>query len=456
MNFTKDPRLPEAAQTGNELYAGNRLDRGHIARRAGRLWGQLPEANQANWDSFYYTNTTPQMDDFNQSSRDGPWGRLEVALHEDIAVDGLRVSVFGGSVVHEDDRIHRGAALPREYWKLVAFTDYGTPKARAFLPTQDLVQLRALPDLDEFRDFQATLAELEARTRNHFPGDLHTAGIPATRTPGDRMPPDTAADIHWQARPDHGRAGTGFQYAWAAGPGTQSEVGRSAALCGSPPTVSRTSRACRSTKPVNSCCAAPKITAHARICGELSNAVSPGMKPPRKSISPTTAVKAPTGSFMTAGATAKPCGVEVSLTRRSADASGNRGGHQANELDQDDVTGIGRTVDDIIDVRTRRPPRRRRQSKRARQSTNLLLEAAIWRFGRRRCGVDAGCRASCPGAGAETRTSHGKRVRLGEYVFAQRTATSGLVNHWSCYGASVQARSSHLPRQTARLRLPGR
>ena len=200
MNFTKDPRLPEDAQTGNELYDGNRLDRGHIARRADLLWGRLPEANQSNRDSFHHTDITPQMDDLNHISRDGLWGRLEDALYEDVEVDDLRVSVFGGPVFRGEDRIHRGTAPPREYWKLVAFTDNGTPKARAFLPTQDLDQLRALPDLDEFRVYRVyrvTLAELEERTLLHFPGALHTAGIPATRTPGQRIPLDTAADIHW-------------------------------------------------------------------------------------------------------------------------------------------------------------------------------------------------------------------------------------------------------------------
>lgn len=69
--FTKDRRLPASAQVGNELFGENRLDRGHIARRADLLWGEMPEAQQANIDSFRYTNITPQMDDFNQSSKQG-------------------------------------------------------------------------------------------------------------------------------------------------------------------------------------------------------------------------------------------------------------------------------------------------------------------------------------------------------------------------------------------------
>jgi endonuclease G, mitochondrial len=189
------PHLPEGSQVGNELYSGNRLDRGHVARRADLLWGGLAEAGQANEDSFYYTNITPQMDDFNQSSRDGLGGRLEDALYEDVDVDDLRVSVFGGPVFHDDDRIYRDTALPREYWKLVAFTEARVLKARAFLLTQDLDQLRAIPSLDKFRVYQITLAELEGRTILQFPTVLHQAGQPLERGPKERQPLETTADI---------------------------------------------------------------------------------------------------------------------------------------------------------------------------------------------------------------------------------------------------------------------
>lgn len=144
LNFTKDPRLAADSQIGNELYSDNRLDRGHIARRADLTWGTLPEAQQANQDSFHYTNITPQMDDFNQSKQNGIWGRLENALYEDVDVQNLRASVFGGPVFHPDDRKYRGVALPSEYWKLLVFHEQGVLKARAFLLTQDLDHLRAL------------------------------------------------------------------------------------------------------------------------------------------------------------------------------------------------------------------------------------------------------------------------------------------------------------------------
>ncbi|MET0871753.1 MAG: DNA/RNA non-specific endonuclease, partial [Paeniglutamicibacter terrestris] len=144
INFTKDPRLVAESQVGNELYSGNRLDRSHIARRADLLWGDLPEAQQANRNSFYYGNITPQMDDFNQSSQNGIWGRLENALYEDLDVEDLRVSVFSGPVFHPDDRVYRGIALPSEYWKLLVFQNQGVLKLRAFWLTQDLDRMRTL------------------------------------------------------------------------------------------------------------------------------------------------------------------------------------------------------------------------------------------------------------------------------------------------------------------------
>ncbi len=157
--FTKDPRLLATTQIGNEFYRGNRLDRGHLARRVDLLWGEMPEAQAANRDSFYYTNIAPQMDDFNQSRQDG---------------------------------LCRGAGLPAEYWKLLFFREHGVLKSRAFLLTQDLEHLRALQDLDEFRVYQIGVTELEERTRLRFPD-----AVPGTGALPEREPLSTAADIAW-------------------------------------------------------------------------------------------------------------------------------------------------------------------------------------------------------------------------------------------------------------------
>ncbi|MGH8578992.1 MAG: DNA/RNA non-specific endonuclease [Gammaproteobacteria bacterium] len=167
LRFDFDPRIPDRFQVGDEVYANNRLDRGHIARRADLVWGREVEARQANKDSFFFTNITPQMDDFNQSHLGGIWGKLE-------DVDNLRVSAFGGPVFRDDDRLFRAVKIPREFFKVLAFVEAGRLKANAFLLTQNLDQLEVL-DLNEFRVFQITLAEVEQRCGFSFPSTLRNA-----------------------------------------------------------------------------------------------------------------------------------------------------------------------------------------------------------------------------------------------------------------------------------------
>ena len=142
--FIIDPRVPQEFQVGDELYEGNRLDRGHVARRADLLWGAPADAEKANKDSFFFTNITPQMDDFNQGQRGGLWGRLEDAVFEDTDVEDLKVSLFGGPVFRDDDRNFMNVKLPREFWKVIMFVEDGKLKAKGFLLAQNLDQLKSL------------------------------------------------------------------------------------------------------------------------------------------------------------------------------------------------------------------------------------------------------------------------------------------------------------------------
>jgi endonuclease G len=198
IKFDKDPRLLDDLQVGNELYEDNPLDRGHLARRADLLWGAPLEAKKANKDSFFYTNITPQMDDFNQSGKGGLWGRLEDALFAEVEIDDLKVSAFGGPVFQDDDRVYRGVQIPREYWKVLAFCEQGQLKAKAFLLTQNLNQLEAL-ELEEFRVFQVTLSEVESRGRFRFPAALSQADtLSVPESLSARTPLDDLSDINWQ------------------------------------------------------------------------------------------------------------------------------------------------------------------------------------------------------------------------------------------------------------------
>ena len=202
LKFVIDPRIPKAFQVGDDLYKDNRLDRGHIARRADLVWGGDVEARQANEDSFFFTNIAPQMDNFNQSNLGGIWGKLEDAVFEEVDVDDLRVSGFGGPVFRADDRIFLGIEIPREFFKVLAYVENGKLAAKAFLLTQNLNQLEVL-DLNEFKVFQVTLAELEQRCGFSFPSNLKAAdGFAESlrvrpEAIAERAPLESLADIMW-------------------------------------------------------------------------------------------------------------------------------------------------------------------------------------------------------------------------------------------------------------------
>lgn len=171
IRFRLDPRIDRQFQHGNELYRSNPLDRGHIARRADLTWGSESEADRANRDSFFYSNIAPQHQAFNQSSRGGLWGELENAVFSGVDVEGLRVSLISGPIFNCNDPEHRGVQIPRSFWKLIAYRDTADDrfKIRAFVLTQrDLVSDIEALELDPFRVFQVSLANLEAETGLSF------------------------------------------------------------------------------------------------------------------------------------------------------------------------------------------------------------------------------------------------------------------------------------------------
>lgn len=192
--FRLDPRVPEEAQCGEDLYRENPIDRGHIARRADLCWG--PDAEQANADSFHFTNIAPQMDEFNQSGRDGVWGELENAVFAEVQVDRLRVSVFGGPVFADDDRSYRGVQIPREFWKIICFVADDALRARAFLLTQQLDRLEALA-LGEFRTYQVEPERLAERTGLTFPAAMRAASGAAAEAVAEPRLLDSVADVVW-------------------------------------------------------------------------------------------------------------------------------------------------------------------------------------------------------------------------------------------------------------------
>lgn len=175
-----DPRVSPTGeyQAGEDLYAANPLDRGHLVRRADAGWGATAEeAKLANDDTFHFTNCSPQHAITNQGkTKQAPeglklWGKLEEHISSQGKKNKRRLCVFNGPVFRPSDRPYRGVKVPDEFWKVVVFADDdGAPAAAAFVLTQaDLIAgLEEKFDLGEYRSVQVRIRDLEERTGLDF------------------------------------------------------------------------------------------------------------------------------------------------------------------------------------------------------------------------------------------------------------------------------------------------
>ncbi|MGD9632104.1 MAG: DNA/RNA non-specific endonuclease [Pirellulales bacterium] len=162
-----DPRIPDTAQVGNDLYADNKLDRGHQVRRLDPVWGSSEEAKLAELDTFHFTNSCPQHARLNQGK--SLWAGLEDYILDNTDEKNLRISVFTGPVFDERDLVYRDTKIPEEYWKVVVnVRDDGRLSATAYV----LSQGQFMDDIEfafgPFRTFQVPIRKVEAKTGLHF------------------------------------------------------------------------------------------------------------------------------------------------------------------------------------------------------------------------------------------------------------------------------------------------
>jgi endonuclease G len=118
-----DPRIPARQQIKDECYgAAPRFSRGHMTRREDPIWGTAASASLGNDDSMHVTNTVPQMQPFNA----GIWLGLEDYALDNAREDDMRISVFTGPFLFDDDPVRYGVRVPRSFWKVIAFIHDGT------------------------------------------------------------------------------------------------------------------------------------------------------------------------------------------------------------------------------------------------------------------------------------------------------------------------------------------
>jgi endonuclease G len=168
-----DERIPEEQQIGNWLYDDNDFDRGHLVRRLDPVWGDSrEEALRAEADTFHFTNCAPQHWRFNR--RREFWQGIESYILDNVSLHDLRISLFTGPVLADDDPEMEGTRVPRGYWKLVAMRKQDGSLATAAYILSQAELLRVRPEefvFGEYKTFQVSVSELETRTRLNF-GEL--------------------------------------------------------------------------------------------------------------------------------------------------------------------------------------------------------------------------------------------------------------------------------------------
>ena len=161
-----DPRIDKQVQIGNELYAGNDLDRGHLVRRLDPVWGTADEAQQAELDTFFFTNCTPQHKNFNQKL----WLSLEDYLLSNTDTRDFKACIFTGPVFTKNDRMYRDELLPMAYWKVAVMVHATRDEltATAYIVSQK----NLLSDLEfvfgQFKTYQVPIASIEQKTGLSF------------------------------------------------------------------------------------------------------------------------------------------------------------------------------------------------------------------------------------------------------------------------------------------------
>jgi endonuclease G len=115
-----DSRIDPKLQLPNSFYKNARkegllFDRGHLVRRLDPCWGDDDTVEQANDDTFHFTNCTPQHKDLNQKT----WLELEDYVLSRADNNNYLVSVFTGPVLDKHDGRFDGVKIPSEFWKVV-------------------------------------------------------------------------------------------------------------------------------------------------------------------------------------------------------------------------------------------------------------------------------------------------------------------------------------------------
>ncbi|UCG58623.1 MAG: DNA/RNA non-specific endonuclease [Phycisphaerales bacterium] len=137
--FRFDPDVPNNLQVDNDRgYRNNPWDRGHLVRRRALHWGDQGVCEEADSQSYYWTNIAPQ----HETLHDAAWGHIEDWMLELTDETDQRACVFTGPVLtpHDPERTNsEGEAptrIPGGFWKVIVIRHDSNLRSAGFLVWQ--------------------------------------------------------------------------------------------------------------------------------------------------------------------------------------------------------------------------------------------------------------------------------------------------------------------------------
>jgi endonuclease G len=122
----------------NRGYRNNPWDRGHLVRRRSLHWGDEQEAEEADSESYFWTNIAPQ----HELLHDTAWGPIEDWVLNRAETGQQRAAVFTGPVMTPDDPYHKNGPeeepfqVPAGFWKVIVIPHQGARTVASFLVWQ--------------------------------------------------------------------------------------------------------------------------------------------------------------------------------------------------------------------------------------------------------------------------------------------------------------------------------
>lgn len=165
-DFRPDPNLPKNfTRITPADYTGSGFDRGHLCPSADRSSSQ-----EANSETFYMTNMTPQTPDLNRNV----WNDFETYSRDLVKKQNVDLYVVAGCY-GEKGKLKKKVSVPTNCWKVItaipAGADFSTANENTRVVAVDLPNT-SYPAKTDWRKYRTTVRAIEGKTNLNLLSNL--------------------------------------------------------------------------------------------------------------------------------------------------------------------------------------------------------------------------------------------------------------------------------------------